>query len=231
MAEDSKAQSWWQTLPGILTATAGIITAIAGLIAVLYQVGFVQHNKQESVAVAAVSSSAKPAVRADEPRVDAPLPAQVPQGSTPVSSKSINLLAAENGGQLIVASSDEWAGTIDGKEGYNQISYGLKAQAEAVYAFKDERPATIEMFTMLVPGTEDTNVKEFELFIGNDAPTGAFESIGRFKTQNAKLFKTPYQEFKFPPVKAKYLKIKLLSTYGATHPNVPEVQLFGRMAN
>jgi hypothetical protein len=36
---DTKAQSWWQTLPGLITAIAGTITAIAGLLAALNQVG------------------------------------------------------------------------------------------------------------------------------------------------------------------------------------------------
>ena len=40
MAEESpKHQSWWQTLPGILTAVAGIITAATGLIVALSQAG------------------------------------------------------------------------------------------------------------------------------------------------------------------------------------------------
>ncbi|HEX4209884.1 MAG TPA: hypothetical protein VHY56_05790 [Candidatus Binataceae bacterium] len=37
MADDAKPQSWWQTLPGILTSATAAITAIAGLIAVLHQ--------------------------------------------------------------------------------------------------------------------------------------------------------------------------------------------------
>lgn len=37
--EPSKSQSWWQTLPGILTAVAAIITAITGLIVALNQAG------------------------------------------------------------------------------------------------------------------------------------------------------------------------------------------------
>ena len=36
---DSKSESWWKTIPGMLTATAGFITALGGLLAVLYQVG------------------------------------------------------------------------------------------------------------------------------------------------------------------------------------------------
>ena len=33
------AGSWWQTLPGVLTATAGILTAVSGLLVVLHQIG------------------------------------------------------------------------------------------------------------------------------------------------------------------------------------------------
>jgi hypothetical protein len=32
-------------------------------------------------------------------------------------------------------------------------------------------------------------------------------------TQNVKLIKTPYQEFHFTPVTAKYVKVKLVSTW------------------
>jgi hypothetical protein len=40
MDESEKSErSWWQTLPGILTAIAGIITALTSLIAILYQAG------------------------------------------------------------------------------------------------------------------------------------------------------------------------------------------------
>src|SRR5260370_41513903 len=39
MDVDEKSKgSWWQTVPGILTATGGIITALTGLIVALYQV-------------------------------------------------------------------------------------------------------------------------------------------------------------------------------------------------
>ena len=60
MAEESpKHQSWWQTLPGILTAVAGIITAATGLIVALNQAG-VFHGKEKtdsSTPTPAVTSS------------------------------------------------------------------------------------------------------------------------------------------------------------------------------
>lgn len=82
---------------------------------------------------------------------------------------------------------------------------------------------------MLIEGTSDENVKAFELFAGKDQLTGPFESLGKFQTQNMKFFQSPYQAFEFPPVNAKYLKIKLLSTYGSyVYPTVYEFQLWGR---
>ena len=37
MEENLKPQKWWQTVPGVLTATAAIITAVTGLIIALHQ--------------------------------------------------------------------------------------------------------------------------------------------------------------------------------------------------
>ena len=55
-AADSKKESWWQTLPGMLTATAGIITAVGGLLLVLHQVGLLG-GKSAPAAPAATSQS------------------------------------------------------------------------------------------------------------------------------------------------------------------------------
>ena len=35
----SKSEGWWQTMPGMLTATAGIVTALTGLLVAFHQVG------------------------------------------------------------------------------------------------------------------------------------------------------------------------------------------------
>jgi hypothetical protein len=117
---------------------------------------------------------------------------------------------------------------IDGKEGREAIHY-RQGRAQALHAFKDERPATFDTFTMLIPGIDSSNVKEFEVLVGNDSPTGAFESIGKFQTQNVKLFKTPYQEFKFPAVTVKYLKVRIISNFGFIYTQVYEFQLFGSL--
>jgi hypothetical protein len=238
MAEEPKPHSWWQTLPGILTATAGIITAVTGLLVVLYNAGVFQPAAKNSPPTYTPSPVREPDATPAQPGQTSNKPAgagQVRESAVEnLSAKAsdqprrINLLAPENGVQLLVASNDYWQNAIDGKEDFNQILYSTGK--EAVFGFKDDQTAIFDTFTMLIGETSDYNVKEFELLAGNDSPTGDFEPIGKFQTQNVKLFRTPYQEFKFPPVTAKYLKIKLLSTYGGmSHPAVWEYQLFGSL--
>jgi len=147
-----------------------------------------------------------------------------PAPGAPPQRKGINLLAPENGGQLLLVPSDHWLETIDGKEN------GFWIGGEAVYAFKDEKQATFDTFTVLIPETQNYNVKEFELLAGNDSPTGRFESIGRFQAQNIKFVKQPYQEFKFPPVQARFLKVRILSSHGGSREALAyEVQLLGTL--
>lgn len=135
--------------------------------------------------------------------------AVVSQTDSGKGHQRINLLARENGGQILVATSDSWAKMIDGDD----TQWDYIHNGEGVFAFKDEKPATFDMFTVMIRETSDGNLNEFELLSGNDTPLGRFDSIGKFKTQNRKLFKTPFQEFAFPSVRAKYLKVRALSNH------------------
>lgn len=69
--EPPKSHSWWQTLPGILTAVAGILTASTGLILALNQVGVFSRASTSalptttSTVVVSASPSAKPATGLD----------------------------------------------------------------------------------------------------------------------------------------------------------------------
>jgi len=66
-SEPAKSQSWWQTLPGILTAVAAILTASTGLILALNQAGVFSRASTSAsptptpTAVLSASPSAKPA--------------------------------------------------------------------------------------------------------------------------------------------------------------------------
>lgn len=150
------------------------------------------------------------------------------RGVSQASSSPINLLSPKNGGQVVVATNESWFKTIDGNE---KRAVQFSRDDSVVYAFKDEQPAAFDTFAVLIPFKGD-NLKEFELFAGNDSPTGVFDSIGKFTTVNALVVKYPYQEFKFPPITAKYLKLQIVSGWGDLF-NPPiavyQFKLFGRL--
>ncbi|BCX68761.1 hypothetical protein [Pseudomonas izuensis] len=78
MNEEPGSKGWWQTIPGILTATAGIITAIAALIVALNQAGFfeTQPKKATQVPNGTVTQATGGESRADT-TAKAPMPSSI----------------------------------------------------------------------------------------------------------------------------------------------------------
>ena len=81
---------------------------------------------------------------------------------------------------------------------------------------------------MLIPATASWNVNEFELLVSREGSSGPFDSIGKFHTQNLRMFAAPYQTFTFPIVEAKFLKVKVISSHGFG-PYAYEFQLLGTL--
>jgi len=48
VSSDNKPKSWWETVPGLITAIATVITAVAGLIIALNQAGFLHDAPSDS---------------------------------------------------------------------------------------------------------------------------------------------------------------------------------------
>jgi len=152
---------------------------------------------------------------------------QTAQASRPASfAEDINLLSPINGGELLVAPEEDWKKAISGKE--DDKSGIVHFGQEAVFGFKDERPATFSKFAMLVRRQDGSNPKEYELLVADDL-SGPFRSLGTFTTHNMLLLRTPYQEFTFPVTKARYLKLKIVSGWGGTYVNIPQIRLMGRL--
>jgi hypothetical protein len=61
MAQDTQSvsKSWWQTLPGLLTAVAGIITAVTGLLVAVHQAGWFNHASAPSASVQTTSPTSE----------------------------------------------------------------------------------------------------------------------------------------------------------------------------
>jgi hypothetical protein len=138
----------------------------------------------------------------------------------------VNLLSPEQGGQAVVVPSGEWLKAISGKDG--EWASGAGAGQEAVYAFKDERPATFWKFAILVTGSDYHLPKDIELLVADDSPTGIFRSIGKITVTDALIVKMPYQEYPLPETTAKYVKIKILSNYGDCCGALPQIRILGK---
>lgn len=80
MADEQKPQSWWQTVPGILTATAGIITAVTGLIVALQQAGVIDTVTKH---VPQASNNTRTPLEATKPSA---APGTIPSTATPSST-------------------------------------------------------------------------------------------------------------------------------------------------
>lgn len=227
VGSEVRSDPWWQKHSGAAAVT-GAVAAI-GLV-LLFQQGFLRKDKE-----APKVQNQGQAASSDEPsllgrRAVGPNPAGSegkPAPSAQASAAVVNLLAAENGGHVVAATNDRWPYTIDGDEKtWQYIDIGVTG-SWAVYGFKDEKPAKFDTFKVLILGTESWNLKEFELLAGSDSPTGKFESIGKFHTENVRFFKDPYQPFKFPPVEARYLKVRVISSHGFSSVGAYEFQLLG----
>jgi hypothetical protein len=90
-------------------------------------------------------------------------------------------LAPDQGGQLLAAPNETWAKAITGNDA-DEVQ--VRPGEEAVYAFKDEKPATFAKFSILVDSSYGGNVKDLELLVGDESPVGSFRSIGKFTAQN-----------------------------------------------
>jgi hypothetical protein len=140
------------------------------------------------------------------------------------SLKEVNLLAPEEGGQALVVPNDGWFKPINGKEGeYAKVYQGQ----EAVYGFKDEKPATFSKFSVLIAGESPANPKEIEVLVADDSPTGTFRSMGKLAIVNAKIVKSPYQEISFGETRARYVKVKVLASHGNTEMALGQIRLLG----
>jgi hypothetical protein len=83
--DEEKPQSWWKTLPGILTATAGFITAVSGLVLALHQAGIFE--KKGLPTPEPKSGQVRDRDQPQKPPVEIPRP--VPKAPPPVEPSGL----------------------------------------------------------------------------------------------------------------------------------------------
>src|SRR5436853_3846707 len=87
MADEHNKPSWWQSAPGLMTATAAVIAAVSGLLGGLNQIGMFDRWKQAP----AVETASRPSTVSDSARGTVQ-----ETGTTGNRSRSIAPLTASN---------------------------------------------------------------------------------------------------------------------------------------
>ena len=140
--------------------------------------------------------------------------------ATITDSHKVNLLTPDNGGRVIISSSNHPPEILKILE--EQIGGVFFSGQEAVYGFKDGKCAIFDTFSISLQAL-GLKGNEFELFVSHDSPTGDFESIGKFFVENR------YQKFNFEPQVGRYFKIKIITQDEFNQYNTYELQLLGTL--
>jgi len=120
-----------------------------------------------------------------------------------------NILTPEYA-ELIKAPQEAWQKMLDGEID----SLDWRESDKAVFGFKDDRTATFDAVKIFINEASSYNVKTLELLFSTASHSGSFESAGTFEVENVRMMKTGgWQEFKFPPVTAKYFAFKMTAEY------------------
>ena len=138
-----------------------------------------------------------------------------------------NLLAPNQGGELLFAPDPSWTNMVNGS-GKGVVAHQGN---EGIFGFKDGEAATFSKFEIRIPDKVPWNIKDFELFVADDSPNGSFRSLGTFRAYNGRAMKSEYQKFTFPETTAKYFKVKFL-TYAeglASSMSIYGIRLVGRV--
>lgn len=180
MSESPKPASWWQTLPGILTALAAIITALSGFVALLFQHGVLGPKsgpKAEASAqivpnVAASPVTVKPSSAASVPQAD--------QAKRPWAEAEAVLLSRE--GKTTRVRADSFSNCISANhelalDGDQAIPFEKMASIDVLQADDNFTPnAKAKIKVTLLDGAELSGA------VAADCDLFGYNSLGRFTT-------------------------------------------------
>ncbi|MBI4354803.1 MAG: VWA domain-containing protein [Candidatus Omnitrophica bacterium] len=143
--------------------------------------------------------------------------------------RSRNVLAAENGGTLIASSNSNFQYLIDETSASVGYVAEVEVNSEGIFGFQNGQTALLQHVAVPILHSDASNVKTLEFWVSEATPTSGFHKVGTMETTNLVFAGNPYQEYVLDPaVKAKYLKVKVLSSHGGiARVKIPELRAVG----
>jgi hypothetical protein len=203
----SLARSSSQTWPGRMFGVGGLLTGISILLFTLWWVGLVGRSS-DNVAVTPFGTPAEPASGA---RGDALSPKPTPD-ATPAPEPA-NLLGIDTGARLVntnLLSEERWSSLFTAIP----MTANLYVNDFAVLAFARDTEMTFDTLAVYVDQTVATaGVKDLDLYISTRSATGPFVKAAQIRVPNFRDPQHPFHQFHFAPVRARFVRIQLVSFY------------------
>ena len=222
---------WWQTLAGMAMGAGALLVGVAILVIALKQVGLIGGG---AISPAATRSVVAPPAVVEPPAAtqgsvapNAAASHAAAQSASGRANATTNLLDPEQGGKLVIASEDNWKDVMQ-KEPRTTV---IGSHGFAVFALRDDKPATIDGIAVYVESTNSRNLKELSIYAADQSETGPFRKITTVTLPNYRNMRAPLHELKFEPFTARYVKLEIVSWQEAGVPNgyVGNMQLLGRV--
>ena len=119
---------------------------------------------------------------------------------------------------------------IDGKSGEIGQPADVQPGQEGIFGFRGGKKATITKISLPILEASQYNCKTVEFYASEASATGPYTKVGAFEATNMVFAGNPYQEYQFEKlVKAKFLKVKIVDTYGMYYCRFHELQAFGTL--
>lgn len=202
----ARAKPWWQTPAGMGLGAGCLLLGLAVFVVALKQVGLIG-----SGGPAGLAGPVMQAASAAQSPPSTPTTATPPLASGGVEAVSpterTNLLDPEAGGKLVLANEDNWRSVM----GPNLFTTVISSRGFAVFAFRDEKPATIDTVGVFVERADSRNVKQLAIYASDGSETGPFRKIAVLTVPNYRNMRAPFHEFTVGPFEARYVKVELLS--------------------
>lgn len=189
MSDTEKTGSWWQTLPGVLTALAAVITAVSGLVAL-----FVQHGgggEKASSAAPATVGAASPGTQQAKPSGASPVnpaPTASPTAPAPASTPAAKPWSQV---QAAVLSKDGRITRVRAETLSNCISVNHELTLDGGQSISFERMAGFEVLQAERHTSSTAKAQIKVTLLGGTSVTGMVEAncdlfgeneMGRFST-------------------------------------------------
>jgi hypothetical protein len=202
----------WQTRLALVVGGAAFMIGLSVLIFTLRQVGVIgppQHLSDSGTATPSRPSDTQPPGRVQAPEASAAVPAGV-------ETERVNLLDTDAGARLLYSKPDQemyWNRIFTAAAA---VAPGIVIGGFAVVKLPGDKAVSFDTLAILVENAYAAyGPKALALFTSPTSPEGPFIKAAQIAVPNHFIVQQPYQEFRFAPVEARFVKLQVLSSHAS----------------